>query len=97
MSAAIGAISDQALEPGPAFADRRNDSLSTGAVGDVSGGEIEHEQWLRAILKQSHYLAASELAVLEWTIWPHGKRQCSACQEQCERRAEGRGPTSRGI
>src|SRR3972149_5866883 len=40
----IGAVSEEMLDPGPAAADRMQDELGAGAVGDVGRGQVDHEQ-----------------------------------------------------
>src|SRR5450755_245067 len=44
LQSVIGAVGEQMLHPGPALADALQDRLSPGAVGDVGGGEIDHQQ-----------------------------------------------------
>ena len=42
--AIIGPVGEEVLEPRPAPADRRHDVLRARAVGDVGGGEVDHQQ-----------------------------------------------------
>jgi len=43
-AAVVGGIAEQVLEPGPALAERRHDELGGGAVGEVSRGQVHHQQ-----------------------------------------------------
>ncbi len=43
-SAVIGAVSEQVLQPRPAFADGAEDRLGSRGIGDVGGGEVDHQQ-----------------------------------------------------
>src|SRR6476619_6215603 len=38
----IGAVREQVLDPGPAFANAVQDRQGAGTVGDVGGGEVDH-------------------------------------------------------
>jgi hypothetical protein len=40
----ISAVGEEMFDPRPALADRIEDHLSAGAVGDISGRQVEHEQ-----------------------------------------------------
>ena len=44
LAAIVGAIGEEVLQPWPALADRIEDHLSARAVGNIGGGQVDHQQ-----------------------------------------------------
>lgn len=65
LTSIIGAVGEQTLDPGPALADGVEDGLCSGAVGDIGGGEVDHQQTPIRIHGDVPFAADDLLAAIE--------------------------------
>jgi|GEM_PF-3173143 len=69
----IGTVGEKVLEPGPTLSDGCDDSLGTGAVGDVCGGEIHHQQPAIGVDCDMPFAANDFLARIEAALFRRGR------------------------